>query len=151
VGGQFGQARFAAGILAELDTDTGVLSWVNRAHPPPLLVRQGRWLRSLDCEPTPPMGLGLGIAPALCHDQLEPGGRLLLYTDGVTEARSRPVVRAGTVRRFIIRSEADGLTAPETLRRLIQAILNYRQPEGLRRTAPQTSARRRAGGGCRRR
>jgi serine phosphatase RsbU (regulator of sigma subunit) len=128
VGDQFDRTRFATGILADLDTRSGLLSWVDRAHPPPLLIRQGRWITSLACQPAPPMGLGLGIAPVLCHDQLEPGDRLLLYTDGVTEARSPrgdQWFRLDRFADFIIRSEADGLSAPETLRRLIQAILTY--------------------------
>jgi hypothetical protein len=128
IGGQFGQRRFATGILADLDTDTGVLRWVNRAHPPPLLIRQGRWVSSLGCEPAPPMGLGLGIAPRLCHQQLQPGDRLVLYTDGVTEARGageRQWFGLDRFADFILRGEAAGLAAPETLRRLIQAVLSY--------------------------
>lgn len=41
VGDQFDQTRFATGILADLDTQTGVLGWVDRAHPAPLPIRQG--------------------------------------------------------------------------------------------------------------
>jgi len=128
IGDQFERTRFATGVLADLDTHTGLLSWVDRGHPPPLLIRQGRWITTLECQPAPPMGLGLGIAPVLCQDQLEPGDRLLLYTDGVTEARSpRGERRFGLDRfaDFIIRAEADGMSAPETLRRLVQTILTY--------------------------
>jgi serine phosphatase RsbU (regulator of sigma subunit) len=127
VGEQFGETRFATGILADLDVRTGLLRWVNRGHPPPLLIRQGRWITALACPPAPPMGLGLGITSVLCQAQLEPGDRLLLYTDGVTEAHGPGEEQFGLDRfaEFVIRREADGLPAPETLRRLVRAILAH--------------------------
>lgn len=127
IGTQFGRTRFATGILAGFNTTTGLLTWVNRGHPPPLLIRQGRWLRELPCTPTPPMGFQLPIPPVQCHQQLQPNDRLLLYTDGIIEARD-PAGRQFGLQRFtdfIIRREADGLSAPETLRRLIQTVLAY--------------------------
>jgi serine phosphatase RsbU (regulator of sigma subunit) len=127
VSGQFDQTRFVTGILALLDTRTGDLSWVNRGHPPPLVIRQGRWITELACPPAPPMGMDMGIAPTLCRHQLEPGDRLLFYTDGIVEARSPDGEPFGLDRftDFIVRREADGLTAPETLRRLIQTVLAH--------------------------
>ena len=41
---QFDRKRFATGVLAKMQPSTGLLTWVNRGHPPPLLIRQGRWL-----------------------------------------------------------------------------------------------------------
>ena len=41
-----------------------------------------------DCPPSRPLGLQDGRA-RLLRDRLEPGDRVLLYTDGITEARSR--------------------------------------------------------------
>jgi hypothetical protein len=127
IGRQFDRLRFATGILADFDHRTGLLSLVNRGHPPPLLIRQGRWLKQLQCKPTPPMGFQLPIPPVQCRHQLEPGDRLLFYTDGIVEARDRIGDQFGLRRfaDFIIRREADGLSAPETLRRLMQTVLDY--------------------------
>ena len=129
IGEQFGGRRFATGVLADLDYRTGRLSWVNRGHPPPLLIRQSRWLRQLRCSPAPPMGFRLPTTPVLCHEQLEPGDRLLFYTDGIVEARD-PQGREFGLRRFadfVIRREADGCPAPETLRRLMRTVLEHQR------------------------
>jgi serine phosphatase RsbU (regulator of sigma subunit) len=54
---------------------------------------------------------------------------LLLYTDGITEARDARGRFFGTDRLidFAERSGADGLPAPETLRRLAHAVLEHQR------------------------
>ncbi|MBT2490765.1 serine/threonine-protein phosphatase, partial [Streptomyces sp. ISL-96] len=84
---QFGQSRYATAVLADLDLKTGLLSWINCGHHPPVLIRGKRWTTHLDCAPTHPLGTDLDVPVNLCREQLEPGDRLLLYTDGVVEAR----------------------------------------------------------------
>ncbi|GAA2702215.1 PP2C family protein-serine/threonine phosphatase [Nonomuraea recticatena] len=124
---QYGQMRYATGILADLDTHTGVLSWVNRGHHPPVIIRAGRWSTDLHCPPAHPMGTGMGLTTTLCREQLEPGDRIVLYTDGITEARGLGDVEFGLQRfvDFLIRHHADGLPVPETLRWLIHAVLEH--------------------------
>jgi serine phosphatase RsbU (regulator of sigma subunit) len=64
-------------------------------------------------------------APAVGEESLQPGDMVLLYTDGLTEAR-RPDGELFTVERlgqFIERQAANGLPAPETLRGLREAII----------------------------
>ncbi|RVX42153.1 stage II sporulation protein E [Nonomuraea polychroma] len=121
--------RFATGILACLDLRTGLLSWVNRGHHPPLVIRGGQCVATLESVPIPdpPMGFGLGFSTGLLRYQLQRGDRLLFYTDGIIEAQSPDGETFGLDRfvDFIIRQEADGVSAPETLRRLIQAILRH--------------------------
>ncbi|MFD1932748.1 MULTISPECIES: PP2C family protein-serine/threonine phosphatase [Nonomuraea] len=126
---EFGRStRYVTAVVADLDVTTGVLTWVNRGHHPPIIIRGGRWTVTLECPPAHPMGLDLGLPVVLCREQLEPGDRLLLYTDGIIEAGSREGKEFGLPRfvDFIIRHNTAELPVPETLRRLIKSILTYR-------------------------
>ncbi|MFG2359540.1 SpoIIE family protein phosphatase [Streptomyces sp. NPDC048521] len=71
-------------VLARYDPDEHVLAWAQAGHPPPLLVRRGE-VRFLDR----PGGMLLGASGAPVYESaelhLEPGDRLLLYTDGLIE------------------------------------------------------------------
>jgi len=117
-------------LIAELELSSGRLRWVSAGHPPPLLLRDGRLIKELDLEPAPPLGTRLATtAPTVGQESLEPGDMLLLYTDGLSEAR-RPGGELFTVERlgqFIERQAAGGRPAPETLRGLREAIIDRRE------------------------
>ncbi|MGW2315472.1 PP2C family protein-serine/threonine phosphatase [Streptomyces sp. NPDC001233] len=125
--------QFCTGVLCRLDAVTGVLRWVNCGHPPPLLIRAERVLAgALDSPPQPPIGLAGPLAPVArqVHEtKLEPGDCVLLYTDGVVEARDAEGAEFGLDRftDFIIRSNAAGQRPAEVLRLLIHAILDYQR------------------------
>ena len=126
---QFDRRRFATGVLAHLRPSTGLLTWINRGHPPPLLIRRNRSLTELRCPPAPPMGLGFGVTATECRQQLEPGDRVLFHTDGITEARDCRGRQFGSQRfaDLVTRGAADGYPAPETLRRLMRAVLAHQR------------------------
>lgn len=124
--GQFGPSMFATGVLAELDLAGGRLRYVNAGHPLPLVMRHGRAVKSLPAGRRPPLGLGhtqltVGV------ERLEPDDWLVLYTDGITEARARDGSFFGLGRLIDIleRSAADEQPAPETLRRVIHAVMDH--------------------------
>ncbi|MFG3203851.1 PP2C family protein-serine/threonine phosphatase [Streptomyces sp. NPDC048192] len=125
--------HFCTGVLCRLDAETGVLRWVNCGHPPPLLIREERVVAgALDSPPQPPIGLAGSLVPAIreIHEtKLEPGDCVLLYTDGVVEARDADGAEFGLDRftDFIIRSNAAGQRPAEVLRLLIHAILDHQR------------------------
>lgn len=71
------------GILNE----DGLLNWSNAGHPAPLLLRAGGRIETL-----PANGLPLGLLEDSAYDvaeaRLSPGEMLVIYSDGVTEARN---------------------------------------------------------------
>nr|WP_225101418.1 PP2C family protein-serine/threonine phosphatase [Streptomyces sp. CoH27] len=69
---------------------SGHLEVVNCGHAPPLLISASGAVTAVEpAQPTPPLGLRAlaGQAPRLQHLPFAVGDQLLLYTDGVTEAR----------------------------------------------------------------
>ncbi len=128
IASQFGPDKFVTGIVGQLDLATGWWRWTTCGHPPALLVRAGRVVKTLDSVIGAPLGLGLlEQHPEIGQERLEPGDRLLIYTDGVTEARDAAGEFFGTERlvRFVTRHTASGQPAAETLRRLNRAILAH--------------------------
>jgi phosphoserine phosphatase RsbU/P len=125
--GQFSDSRYTTAILAELDTTTGQVQYVNAGHPPPVLIREGKVVITLDATPRTPLGIP---EPAkVTRLDLQPGDRLFFYTDGITEARNRDGEFFGLDRLLDLaeRHAAGELPAPETLRRLVRAVLAYQE------------------------
>ncbi|GAA3266779.1 membrane protein [Streptomyces lavendulae subsp. lavendulae] len=84
---------FTTCVLGEVPAGAEVLRLLNRGHPEPLLLYADGGLAVLEpAEPALPLGLGLGELWPGPRDPVgewpfPPGSTLLLYTDGVTEAR----------------------------------------------------------------
>ncbi len=116
--------RFATGVLAELDLSTGRLRYLNAGHPAPLLMREGRVVKELDEGHRVLFGLGQGEV-TLAEEWLQPGDRIVLYTDGVVEARDDGGEFLGQERleELLQKAAAAGLPAPETLRRIVHDVL----------------------------
>ena len=129
----FGGERFVTALICQLDIETGAFRYVNLGHPPPMLLRGTQVVKELDGAPAMPFGLnGLLGEPGpedfpVQVEQLQPGDRLLLVTDGVDEARNDQGEFFGRTRlaEFAAREAASGVPTPELMRRLQQAILRH--------------------------
>ncbi|MDP9417886.1 MAG: serine/threonine-protein phosphatase [Actinomycetota bacterium] len=129
VGENFGGGEgYVTGLLGQLHLGTGRFRWISAGHPAPLLLRGGRLVKTLEAAPATPLGLPfITSEAAVAEESLEPGDRLLLFTDGLPEARLPDGEFFGTERlgEFIEREAAAGRSAPETLRRLRRSILAH--------------------------
>lgn len=123
VAAEFGGDRFATAVFGELNLITGVLRSISAGHPPALVVRENRVVAHCADEPTLPLGLG-GESPTITSTNLQPGDRLLLFTDGIVEARGKSGEFFGEERLVdkIARELGTGLPAPEAVRRLVHAV-----------------------------
>ncbi|MER5730723.1 PP2C family protein-serine/threonine phosphatase [Streptomyces sp. NPDC002138] len=83
--------RFATALLVEIPHEGSRIGILNCGHPPPLLLNRGN-LRVLESEtPSPLLSLAELIGDHYSVDTFDftPGDLLLLYTDGIAEARAR--------------------------------------------------------------
>jgi len=122
----FPDHRFVTALMGRLDPTNGVFTWVNAGHHPPLVLRDSRVVKVLEGPPATPLGVPLyESSVVVCEEHLEPGDTVVLYTDGVVEAR-RPdggfLGLEGLVE-FLEREAAAKQPPPETLRRLQRTLL----------------------------
>lgn len=107
--------------LGRIDPATDLLTWADGGHPPALLVR-----RNGTVEPLPTTGPLLGAASGVTYElgstRIRRGDRIVLYTDGVTEARQGNSF-FGESR--LVSAVAPQGTAAETVREIISAVRRF--------------------------
>ena len=88
-GGLDAMEGFVTAVLAEVPPGSDMLRTVNRGHPEPILLYADGTLDVLaPSEPALPLGMNLGVWPDRADEWvLEPGATLLVFTDGLSEAR----------------------------------------------------------------
>jgi phosphoserine phosphatase RsbU/P len=103
---RLGEEDFVTAVLAEFGRH-GELQLVNCGHPPPLRFRVGAAELLASAEPTTP--LGLDPAPTIQRFTLAASDRVLLYTDGLVEAR------APDGRQFELNGQVEAVLAASSL------------------------------------
>ena len=127
VAGHFDDEQFVTVQMAHLDVGSGRLRWVNAGHPHPLLLRGRRVVRALDSPTTLPIGFG-GADPQVSEEMLEPGDRVLFFTDGITEQHLPGGDEFGEPRLIELLEQVaqGGGPVQETVRRLSHALKRAR-------------------------
>ncbi len=113
--------RRPAGIF---HLSTGLLDYCSCGHNPPLIVSKEGQLRSLEAGGLP-LGLFPDQLPKGFNTILGPGERLLLYTDGVTEAMNASQAEFGEERLMEFMARAQELSAKSLVAGVFSAVEEY--------------------------
>jgi len=122
--GHVAEGRFISFFYCVYDSEDGTLAYCNAGHYPPVLVRAGGAVERLA-----PGGPVLGVFADGTYEQagvvLRPGDRLILYTDGITEARDARDEEFGE-EQLVAAAVADrGCSAPALQARLAGAVAEF--------------------------
>ncbi len=118
---------FVTSIVGLLDLDDGVLRYANAGHSLPFLSQAGNTLQ-LDAT-----GVPLGLMPGMVYEEgvvtMQQGDELLLYSDGLLEARNLAGEMYGT-QRIRQQLEADRvLYGAAQLSRMLDAVAAFAGPD----------------------
>ena len=89
--GDLGEGRFATAVCVVVDPVAGQVEVISAGHPPPLVIDPNGAVGFLDCEPNTPLGVMDAPVYTSRSASFSVGSTLLLYTDGLVEARDVPL------------------------------------------------------------
>jgi sigma-B regulation protein RsbU (phosphoserine phosphatase) len=122
--GNIAEGRFISFFYCVLDAAAGVVTYTNAGHYLPMLVRVDGSVERLDAG-----GPVLGVIPAAEYQQshvaLGPGDRLILFTDGLTEARDAGDDEFGEARLIDAAVRHRACSAPALQARLADAVATF--------------------------
>jgi len=110
------EGAFVTGQVARIDLRAGTAEIVNAGHPPPLRLRAGR-VEPVRLHADPPFGTIPGHRYRVQRLSLDPGDRLMFFTDGIIERNTTEVDLEAT-----LTASAD-MHAREAVQHIIHAIL----------------------------
>ncbi len=122
---QFGGEDFVTAALLLVDVPSGATALINAGHLPPLILRVGRCQR-VPLEAQPPLGMFARTTYRPQRFDLLPGDRLVLFTDGITEATSDAGTTYGEARLVDLLLATRSIPPAETVRLVTSDALSHR-------------------------
>jgi len=116
--------RFVTAFVGLYDADAQVLTYASAGHPPPRLVR-GNEVQRLSGLSGLPLGIDKTSEFRNKTLQLEPGDRLVLFTDGITESTNAAHEFFGDEHLDEVLSGPTA-TAADVLDRVVESVLTFR-------------------------
>ncbi|PYS91205.1 MAG: hypothetical protein DMF64_13240 [Acidobacteria bacterium] len=118
--------RFITLFCAELDSETGALTFINAGHNPPLIVHAAGTMEQLGAG-----GMPLGILQTAPYregkSQLQPGDALVIYSDGVTETQNPQGEEFGPLRLYDVVARNLDTTASGIRDKIEAALTKFAQ------------------------
>ena len=122
--GNIAEGRFISFFYCVIDSDLATLTYANAGHYLPILIRADGTVERLDRG-----GAVLGVFPETSYEQgevaLAAGDRLILFTDGITEARNAADEEFGEERLIAIAVANRSCSAPALQARLAEAVATF--------------------------
>jgi serine phosphatase RsbU (regulator of sigma subunit) len=123
--GRFGDNRYATLFWAEYDASTGVLTYVNAGHPSPILTHSTGPIERLNSVGVP-IGMFANAPYTATTLQMRPGSRLVIFTDGLTDAENVAREEFGDERLIeCCNTIAAGMDAKGVADRVMQAVAEW--------------------------
>src|SRR5271154_329810 len=123
--GRFGDNRYATLFWAEYDVHTSVLTYVNAGHPSPILTRSTGEVERLNSVGVP-IGMFANTRYTATTLEMQPGSRLVIFTDGLTDAENGKEEEFGDERLIECCSTiAAGMNAKGVADRLMQVVAEW--------------------------
>ena len=118
------RSRFITLFFGIFDPATGVLTWVNAGHLPPIVRRRDGTIDRLSHG-----GVALGLSENTTYDAsttvLEPGDLMVLYSDGITEAESPSGIPFDEQGLEAVIAATPDATAPDLAARVMKAVSTH--------------------------
>ena len=112
---------FATVFIAAISKETGVVSYIAAGHESPVLANASA-LRMLDCIGGPAIGLFGSVAYTVATTQLQPGDALVIYSDGLVDARDPANEGWGLARLQELLAHAGDQSAAAMMRGITSAV-----------------------------
>ena len=120
-GNQNASMMFATVFIAAISKETGVVSYIAAGHESPVLAKASA-LRMLDCIGGPAIGLFGSVAYTVATTQLQPGDALVIYSDGLVDARNPANEGWGLARLQELLAHASDQSAAAMMRGITSAV-----------------------------
>jgi phosphoserine phosphatase RsbU/P len=105
---------------------SGLMRWVNAGHPPPLLAHASGKLDALAANGVPVGMMGETTYPVE-ESQLQPGDKIVMYSDGLTEARNSQREFYGLKRLCEVVSHGAGASCQDLHAAILSAVGEFTQ------------------------
>jgi sigma-B regulation protein RsbU (phosphoserine phosphatase) len=117
---------FATVFIAAINKDTGVVSYIAAGHESPVVVT-ATGLRMLDSIGGPAIGLFGSVPYVVATTQLQPGDSLVVYSDGLVDARNPANEGWGLARLQELLSRSGDQSPSVMMRGIISSVDRYMQ------------------------